>query len=70
MLSPRLPAAVCAASTFAAVFEHRPWLEGHLVPPVAAAQPAAGATLKRPYIFVYDVPAYAAARMLQYRGPK
>lgn len=50
--------------------QERPWLAGHLVPPVAAARPPEGATRKRPLIFVYDSPAWAAARMMQYRGTK
>eukprot|EP00775_Hariotina_reticulata_P004291 gene4291-4543_t len=49
----------------------RPWLKkGVLVPPSGTFQPPPAATRKRPFIFVYDIPAYAAARMLQYRGPK
>lgn len=49
----------------------RPWLkDGALVPPAGTTRPAKGATRKRPFIYVYDAPAYAAARMLQYRSPK
>jgi hypothetical protein len=48
----------------------RPWLAGHLVPPIAAAAPAPGATRMRPLIYVYDPPAWAAARMMQYRDAK
>ncbi|KAI8471681.1 MAG: hypothetical protein J3K34DRAFT_506016 [Monoraphidium minutum] len=45
----------------------KPWLA--MVarrPPASLAQPA-GATRRRPFIFVYDTPAPYAARMLQYR---
>jgi hypothetical protein len=53
-----------------AVLRDRPWLAGHLVPPIAAAAPAPGRTLRRPLLYVYDVPAWAAARMMQYRDAK
>jgi hypothetical protein len=53
-----------------AALRERPWLADSLVPPVAAAQPAPGATRMRPLVYVYDIPAWAAARMLQYRAPK
>ena len=45
----------------------RPWLKPHAAMPPAAADPAPGATRRRPLIFVHELPADYHSRMLQYR---
>jgi hypothetical protein len=49
----------------------RPWIKPFSqLAKAALAQPAAGTTRKRPFIYVYDMPPAYTSRMLQYRMDK